>query len=155
MSCGGRLKSSSVLHRQHNLQSSSGQVKLTSQATGMNLVQVQQQLEAQQAQHAAQMEDMSSKAAQMESLIRQATELDLQHVTELNAREADLDELRQVDLVHVPVSSVCVCVLSTSASKPELNELRLSEAGVCPVSNLLSTSASSTLKARIESAEIR
>ena len=125
----------------------------------MNLVQVQQQLEAQQAQHAAQMEDMSSKAAQMESLIRQATELDLQHVTELNAREADLDELRQVDLVHVPVSSVCVCVcvcvLSTSASKPELNELRLSEAGVCPVSNLLSTSASSTLKARIESAEIR
>ena len=76
----------------------------------MNLVQVQQQLEAQQAQHAAQMEDMSSKAAQMESLIRQATELDLQHVTELNAREADLDELRQVDLVHVPVSSVCVCV---------------------------------------------
>jgi len=157
VSCGGRLKSSSVLHRQHNLQSSSGQVKLTSQATGMNLVQVQQQLEAQQAQHAAQMEDMSSKAAQMESLIRQATELDLQHVTELNAREADLDELRQVDLVHVPVSSVCVCVcvLSTSASKPELNELRLSEAGVCPVSNLLSTSASSTLKARIESAEIR
>ena len=129
MSCGGRLKSSSVLHRQHNLQSSSGQVKLTSQATGMNLVQVQQQLEAQQAQHAAQMEDMSSKAAQMESLIRQATELDLQHVTELNARETDLDELRQVDHVYVQSQvcvHACVCV------------------GVCPVSNLLSTKASST-----------
>ncbi len=61
-------------------------------------MQVQQQLEAQQAQHAAQTEDMGSKAAQMESLIRQATELDQQHVTELNARETDLDELRQVSL---------------------------------------------------------
>ncbi|KAL0025519.1 hypothetical protein WJX77_008758 [Trebouxia sp. C0004] len=57
--------------------------------------QVQQQLEAQQAQHAAHMEDMSSKAVQMESLIRQGTELDLQHVAELHAREAELDELRQ------------------------------------------------------------
>ena len=64
-------------------------------------VQVQQQLEAQQAQHTAQMEDMSSKAAQMKSLIRQATELDQQHVTELNARETDLDELRQVSRVYV------------------------------------------------------
>ena len=64
-------------------------------------VQVQRQLEAQQAQHAAQIEDMSSKAAQMESLIRQATELDQQHVTEVNAREADLDELRQVNRVYV------------------------------------------------------
>jgi len=92
-------------------------------------VQVQQQLEAQQAQHAAQMEDMSSKAAQMESLIRQATELDQQHVTELNARETDLDELRQVDHVYVQSQvcvHACVCV------------------GVCPVSNLLSTKASST-----------
>ena len=64
-------------------------------------VQVQQQLEAQQAQHTGQMEDMSSKAAQMESLIRQATELDQQHVTELNARETDLDKLRQVSRVYV------------------------------------------------------
>ena len=79
------------------------QVRATSLATGMKLmhVQVQQQLEAQQARHAAQIEDMSSKAAQMESLIRQATGLDQQHITELNAREADLDELRQVN---------CVCV---------------------------------------------
>lgn len=77
-----------------------GQVKSTGQATSIKLVhvQVQQQLEAQQAQHAAQVEDMSSKAAQMESLIRQATELDQQHVFELNARETDLDELRQVSL---------------------------------------------------------
>lgn len=59
-------------------------------------MQVQQQFEAQQAQHAAQIEGMSSKAEQMEGLIRQATELDQQHVTELNAREEDLDELRQV-----------------------------------------------------------
>ena len=72
-------------------------------------MQVQLQLEAQQAQHAAQTEDMSSKAAQMESLIRQATELDQQHATELNACEADLDELRQVDRVCV---CVCVCVHS-------------------------------------------
>ena len=77
------------------------QVRATSLATGMKLMQVQQQLEAQQAQHAAQIEDMSSKAAQMESLIRLATELDQQHVTELNAREADLDELRQVNRVCV------------------------------------------------------
>jgi TolA-binding protein len=83
-------------------------------------VQVQQQLEAQQAQHAAQVEDMSSKAAQMESLIRQATELDQQHVTELNARETDLDELRQVDRVYVQSQvcmrvcmCVCVCVSSS------------------------------------------
>ena len=39
---------------------------------------------------------MKSKAEQMEGLIRQATELDQQHVTELNAREEDLDELTQV-----------------------------------------------------------
>ena len=42
---------------------------------------------------------MNSKAAQMESLIRQASELDQQHVTELNAREADLDELRLVTCI--------------------------------------------------------
>ncbi len=80
-----------------------GQLESTGQANRMKLmhVQVQRQLEAQQAQHAAQIEDMSSKAAQMESLIRQATELDQQHVTEVNAREADLDELRQVNRVYV------------------------------------------------------
>ena len=59
-------------------------------------MQAQQQLEAQQAQHAIQVAGMSSKAEQMEGLIRQASELDQHHVTELNAREADLDELRQV-----------------------------------------------------------
>lgn len=68
------------------------------------ITQVQQQLEA---QHAAQVEDLGSKAAQMESLIRQATDLDQQHVTELNAREADLDELRQVISINQSIKFSC------------------------------------------------
>lgn len=75
-------------------------------------MQVQQQLEAQQAQHAAQVKGMSSKAEQMEGLIRQATELDLHHVAELNAREEDVDELRQVRRLarlHTSYSYVICC----------------------------------------------
>ena len=58
--------------------------------------QMQQQLEAQQAQHALQLQDLGGKAEQLESHLQQATDLDQQHVTQLIAREADLDELRQV-----------------------------------------------------------
>ena len=56
-------------------------------------MQVQQQLEAQQAQHAAQIQGMSEQQA---GLLRQATELDQQHLAQLSARESDLAEMRQV-----------------------------------------------------------
>ena len=58
--------------------------------------QVEQQLEAQQAQHAVKLQDLSSKADEMESRLQQAIDLDQQHVTQLTACEADLAELRQV-----------------------------------------------------------
>ena len=58
--------------------------------------QVQKQLEAQQAQHAVELQDLSSRADEMESRLQQATDLDRLHVTQLTASEADLDELRQV-----------------------------------------------------------
>lgn len=58
--------------------------------------QAQQQLEAQQAQHAIDLQDLSSKAEEMESRLQQAADLDQQHVTQLTACEADLEELRQV-----------------------------------------------------------
>ncbi|KAL0050716.1 hypothetical protein WJX82_005679 [Trebouxia sp. C0006] len=92
-----RLEAASEAHKQQvqQLQDKQQELVVQLEQRDADCSQVQQQLEAQQAQHTAQMEDMSSKAAQMESLIRQATELDQQHVTELNARETDLDELRQ------------------------------------------------------------
>lgn len=66
--------------------------------------QAQQQLEAQQAQHAVELQDLSSKAEEMESRLQQATELDQQHVTQLTACEADLDELRQVGSATISTS---------------------------------------------------
>ena len=59
-------------------------------------LQAQQQLEAQQAQHAVELQDLSNKADEMGSQLQQAKDLDQQHVTQLTACEADLDELRKV-----------------------------------------------------------
>ena len=59
-------------------------------------LQVQQQLEAQQAQHAVELQDLSSKADKMGSQLQQAADLDQQHVTQLTACEADLHESREV-----------------------------------------------------------
>ena len=59
-------------------------------------MQMQQQLETQQAQHAAQISDMDSRADELQSMWKQATDLDQQHLAQLRAREADLDELNQV-----------------------------------------------------------
>ena len=58
--------------------------------------QAQQQLEAQQAQHAVELQNLSGKAEEIKSRLQQVTDRDQQHVTQLTACEADLDELRQV-----------------------------------------------------------
>ena len=59
-------------------------------------MQLQQQLEAQQAQHAAEAQEMTEKADHMEGQLRQAADVEHQHVAKLSAHEADLRELRVV-----------------------------------------------------------
>ena len=63
--------------------------------------QMQQQLESQQAQHATQLEDMGSRAGQLESLLQQATDLGQQHLAQLRACESELGQARQVRLAAI------------------------------------------------------
>ena len=62
---------------------------------------MQQQLESQQAQHATQLQDMGSRADQLESLLQQATDLDQQHLAQLRACESELGQARQVSLAAI------------------------------------------------------
>lgn len=55
--------------------------------------QVHEQLNA---QHADELQHLSSEADEMKKQLLQATSLDQQHVTQLTACEADLEELREV-----------------------------------------------------------
>ena len=82
-------------------------------------MQMQQQLEAQQAQHAAQISDMEGKANEMQSMWRQVSDLDQQHLAQLRAREADLDELNQVR--QLQPNSKCVWCLQLGSTEMTIN----------------------------------